>query len=253
MHVNPVTAGAVYVPHAFPYAAGTIYGPQAVYSAPMPYDPAYFVHQGGLVYLHPPYEPLEPEIFSGHSPYSVGESTYDTSTQHRSRTNASNVLGRDTTDSRPKVTLKPATIAPRRLVYPAPSISIDKQDNTFGVPSISLKEPYGLSNYSPFSAFRLSEPRTERAFSAGFVSDTITMTSEGSSRPKLTTPSHLDSRKKRAGSQPIVAPKRRGSQPPPSIIGTRRTDLNWRNVPVRRSPGNDSGRCDVSGVHKYFQ
>jgi len=254
MHVNPVTAGAVYVPHAFPYAAGTVYGPQAVYSAPMPYDPAYFVPaQGGLVYLHPPYEPLEPEIFSGHSPYSVGESPYDTSTQHRNRTNSSTV-SRDTTDSRPKVTLKPATLPPRRnLVYPAPSISIDKQDNTFGVPSISLKEPYGLSNYSPFSAFRLSEPRTERAFSAGFVSDTITMTSEGSSRPKLTTPSHLDSRKKRAGSQPIVAPKRRGSQPPPSIIGTRRTDLNWRNVPLRRSPGNDSSRSDVSGVHKYFQ
>jgi len=258
MHVNPVASGAVYLPHAFPYATGTVYGPQAVYSAPMPYDPAYFVPtQGGLVYLPPPYEPLEQDIFSGHSQYSVAESHYDTKydPSHRTRMNSCSVVARDTTESRPKVSLKPsATIAPRRhLVYPAPSISIDKQDNTFNVPSISLKEPYGLSNYSPFPAVRLSEPRTERAFSAGFVSDTITMTSEGSVRPKFTTPSHLDSRKKRAGSQPVVAPKRRGSQPPPSIVGTRRTDLNWRNVPMRKSPGNEGIRSDVSGIHKYFQ
>jgi len=256
MHVNPVTAGAVYVPHAFPYPGGAMYhGHQAVYTAPMAYDPAYFVPtQGGLVYLPQHYEPLDTDLYSGvhqhvpsHSPYSVAD-TYDPKFESPlSRRGTTNNLPvkvpttresstRDT-DSFLKVTVSP----------------IDKQDGAYTVPTYSLKtEPYNI-NLSPFPAVRFSEPRTERAFSAGFVNDTITLTAEGAFRPKLIPSGHLDARKKRAGSQPATATiKRRGSQPP-SVLGTRRTDLNWRHVPVsRKSPGNDSSSYS-SGIHKYFQ
>jgi len=264
MHVNPVPAGAVYVPHAYPYPTG-VYGPQGVYThghphvaAPMAYDPAYFVPtQGGLVYLPQHYEPVDPEIFSAHAPYSVGESSYDakydTSHARRATTGSQLVVTRDAVESRPKVTV--SSVAPRRLVYPAHSISVDKQDTYGGMPSISLKtEPYGI-NLSPFPVVRLSEPRTERAFSAGFVSDTFSFNMTEGVRPKLTTPGHLDSRKKRAGSQPTVAFNRRGSQPPPTAVGTRRTDLNWRNIPVRKVPTHEGvgGGGYGSGVHKYFQ
>jgi len=258
MHVNSVPASAVYVPHAYPYPTG-VYGPQAVYAhahphvaAPMAYDPAYFVPtQGGLVYLPQHYEQVDPEIFS--SPYSVGESSYDAKydTSHSRRATTGSQMTRDSSESRPKVTVSPG--APRRLVYPAPSISVDKHDSYSGLPSVSLKtEPYGI-NLPPFPVVRLSEPRTERAFSAGFVSDTISINMTEGVRPKLTTPGHLDSRKKRAGSQPAVVLNRRGSQPAPTALGTRRTDLNWRNVPVRKVAGHEGSGGGGYGVHKYFQ
>jgi len=268
MHVNQVPPGTVYVPHAYPYQGG-VYAPQAVYGAPVAYDPAYFVPtQGGLVYLPQHYD--DPEYFSKHphahlahthpAAYRVPD-LYDP--KYEGTPVAELVRNRKSqpTENRTSLSVKPAAVVqPRRLMYSSPSISLEPQETTFapGVSYTRKIDPYSI-NLSAFSTVRLSEPRTERAFSTGFLPEGLAPIggSEIYSAPrtKITTPSNLDPRKKRAGTQPPVTNVNRRVTSSPSAVVSRRTDLNWRGFSTpseRRAPGGEGGA--IGGItHKYFQ
>jgi len=273
MHVNPVPV-RTYVPHTYPYPGG-MYAPQAVYGAPVAYDPAYFVPQGGFVYLPQHYDLADPEFFSEHphmahahpGAYNMPD-LYDPKYEAPAprRGTSSGTVKSLNTDNRAKVPAKPVlgmgVVQPRRLVYPAPSL--EPQETTFAVPGVPYPrklEPYGI-NMSSLPEVRLSEPRSERAFTTGILPEGLAPIGSydflAPGRTRITTPSHLDPRKKRAGTQPL---NRRGTHPGPTTstsegaaIG-RRTDLNWRNNiagPIRKAPGSEMSGLS-GGTHKYFQ